>query len=399
MTSPYESPSRIEPCDLETIPAELADVIADLVKAGTGLGARLNARTAANLADLVSMMNCYYSNLIEGHRTRPRDIERALANDLDEGHRRDLQLEARAHVRVQRDIDRAFAEGGLNEPASHAFLKGLHESFYSGAPRSLLLVKGDGGRAFEMTPGAFRSGQEQDVAVGRHIPPGSDFVPAFMEHFEWRFQMKPMGTSKRIVAMAVAHHRFNYIHPFPDGNGRVSRLMSHAMALHAGIGAHGLWSISRGLARGLEGRGEYKNMMDLADTPRAHDTDGRGNLSAQALLEFVTWFIKVARDQVDFMAGLFDFDRLRIRLRDYVLGPLDMTEEAAALVDETFLRGSIARGEASRITRRPERTARGLLSALVKVGLLASDTPKGDVYLRFSSDSADFLFPRLIDHA
>ena len=67
--------------------------------------------------------------------------------------------------------------------------------------------------------------------------------------------------------MAAAHHRLNYIHPFLDGNGRVSRLMSHAMALSAGIGAHGLWSVSRGLARGLTSRGDYKRMMDHADSP------------------------------------------------------------------------------------------------------------------------------------
>ena len=48
------------------------------------------------------------------------------------------------------------------------------------------------------------------------------------------------------MSMAVAHHRFNYIHPFPDGNGRVSRLMSHAMAWRAEVASHGLWSISRG---------------------------------------------------------------------------------------------------------------------------------------------------------
>src|SRR3546814_8167832 len=60
-----------------------------------------------------------------------------------------------------------------------------------------------------------------------------------------------VGKAKRIIAMATAHHRFNWIHPFPDGNGRVSRLMSHAMGQAAGIGAHGLWSVSRGLARGL----------------------------------------------------------------------------------------------------------------------------------------------------
>jgi hypothetical protein len=74
-----------------------------------------------------------------------------------------------------------------------------------------------------------------------------------------------MGKAGRIIAMAAAHHRFNYIHPFADGNGRVSRLMSHAMAWKADVAAHGLWSISRGLARGLNSRSEYNQMMDLAD--------------------------------------------------------------------------------------------------------------------------------------
>ncbi len=69
--------------------------------------------------------------------------------------------------------------------------------------------------------------------------------------------------------MATAHHRLNYIHPFLDGNGRVSRLLSHVMALSAGIGAHGLWSVSSGLARGLTSRGDYKRMMGLRRLPPA----------------------------------------------------------------------------------------------------------------------------------
>jgi Fic family protein len=72
-----------------------------------------------------------------------------------------------------------------------------------------------------------------------------------------------------------------------------------------------------------------------------------------------------------------------------------LSGDAGALVDEIFLRGEVARGEAARITRRPERTAREVLSKLVRVGLVASETPKGDVSLRFSSDSAHFLFPLL----
>ena len=47
-------------------------------------------------------MNCYYSNLIEGHDTHPIDIERALKNDYSQdAHKRDLQLEAKAHIAVQ----------------------------------------------------------------------------------------------------------------------------------------------------------------------------------------------------------------------------------------------------------------------------------------------------------
>jgi Fic family protein len=259
----------------------------------------------------------------------------------------------------------------------------------------MLQVKASDGRQFEMVPGAFRTEPSQDVAVGRHHPPSSSEVASFMDYFSRRFQVGQMGSSRKMVTMAVAHHRFNYIHPFPDGNGRVSRLMSHAMALKAGIGAHGLWSISRGLARGIRDRSEYKLMMDEADSPRTSDTDGRGNLSAAALLRFVTWFIEVARDQVTFMTSLFEFNRLRERLREYVAGPLKLGDEASALVDAIFLRGEIARGEAARITGRPERTAREVLSKLVRAGLVESETPKGDVSLRFSSVSTPFLFPLL----
>ena len=197
------------------------------------------------------------------------------------------------------------------------------------------------------------------------------------------------------MAMASAHHRFNYIHPFPDGNGRVSRLMSHGMAWHADVAAHGLWSISRGLARGLESRTEYKQMMDLADTPRQGDLDGRGNLSERALIDFVTWFLRVALDQVTFMSELFNLDNLANRLQTFVERDRRLKPEAAALLEQTLIRGEIERGEASRITGLPIRTAQRLLNELVGEGLLASATPKGPVSLRFPADSLEALFPRL----
>lgn len=394
-----EPVDRIEPCRLDEPGEEIADVIADLSAAATMLGRRLHPRTAASLADVVRIMNTYYSNLIEGHDTHPRDIERALSAQFEaEGGRRNLQLEALAHMRVQKEIEIRHAAGELAEPASVAFIRWLHFDFYKDAALEMLRIQG-AGHAFQMAPGEFRSLPEHDVAVGRHLPPSSHRVPDFMEHFERRYRFDGMGTASRIMAMAAAHHRLNYIHPFPDGNGRVSRLMSHAMGLQAGIGAHGLWSVSRGLARGLASRGEYKAKMDYADSPRQGDLDGRGNLSRNALRDFVLWFLRVCLDQVTYMSSLFELEALTERLRRYVAAKPDWKPEAAHILDELVLRGEMPRGEATRITGLAERTARNVLADLIKDGIIASDTPKSPVYLRFPVHAVDVLFPRLFPEA
>jgi Fic family protein len=390
-----ESPSRIEPVRLEEPTAPIADVITELAASAATLGKALHPRTAGNLADLVRIMNTYYSNLIEGHNTRPREIERALAGELDKDEaRRDLQLEAAAHVRVQREVDRMASEGVLPAPASTDFLLWLHREFYRDVPESMLLVNSPE-HTLRMIPGEWRTAPEQDVAVGRHVPPSSARVADFMQYFEERFALDRMGRAAQIMAIASAHHRFNYIHPFPDGNGRVSRLMSHAMAAVAGIGARGLWSVSRGLARGLESRTDYKRMMDHADTPRQGDLDGRGNLSQKALQEFVLWFLRICLDQVTFMSGLFELDGLLQRLRSYAQKHSNLKPESAGLLEEALIRGEFERGEIARITGLPERSARRVLSDVIQLGLLASDTPKGKVSLRFPAHALEELFPRL----
>jgi len=393
-----ESLDRIEPTRLEDIPERLADLAAQVAESAAVLGHHLHTRTAAHLAGLVRIMNAYYSNLIEGHDTRPRDIERALAGELDiDTGRRNLQQEAAAHVRVQAAIDAKALDGTLAEPATRTFVRWLHEEFYRDAPDAFVQI-GEGLAAFTMEPGRWRSRPEHDNVVGRHIPPSSHRVEAFMVRFEQRYRLDGLGKAARILAIASAHHRFNYIHPFPDGNGRVSRLMSHAMAYKAGIGAGGLWSISRGLARGIDSRLEYRRMMDMADTPREGDYDGRGNLSLRALIEFTEWFLRVCVDQIGFMSTQFDLDNLAARLSEFVARTPDLKPEAARLLHEALSRGEFERGEVSRISGLPERSARRLLSELVEAGVLASSTPKGPVSLRFPQSALEILFPRLYPH-
>jgi Fic family protein len=397
MEATLETPGRIEPMRLEDAStAAINEVLAELAFKAGRLDNALRGPLQAEAADLVRLMNCYYSNLIEGHNTRPRDIAAAVEGDLsDDPAKRDLQLEARAHIIVQAKIDASARDGALGDPASMAFIRELHRDFYAQVPEGFREIAGEDSR-FRMEPGAFRSEARHDVAVGRHLPPSSAVVDAFMARFQEVYGERPGRPPRaRLIDIPAAHHRFAYIHPFPDGNGRVGRLMTHAMFLKSGTGAGGLWSISRGLARGLRSRDEYKARLAAADAPRQGDLDGRGNLSLRALQDFTLWFLQVALDQVEFMTGLFDLDTFATRLRRLVESDPSLDPRGGALLQAALVRGVLPRGEAAAITGLGERMARDILGQLLRHGLLKSDTPKGPVRLGLPADHVDQLFPKL----
>ena len=171
--------------------------------------------------------------------------------------------------------------------------------------------------------------------------------------------------------------------------------MSHAIAQKIGVGAHGLWSISRGMARGMSSRTDYIQMMDHADQSRLNDLDGRGNLSEKATRAFVEWFLAICLNQIKFMSSLFDLANIQERLRLYVERNQELAPEASRLLEEALIRGQFERGEVGRITGLPLRSAQRVLSEVIRHGLLASETPKGALSLRFPSDKQDQLFPKL----
>jgi Fic family protein len=134
----------------------------------------------------------------------------------------------------------------------------------------------------EPVPGELR----RDVKVGQHIPISAGAVPRFLKRFEEIFT--PLGKSEAILSTAAAHHRLLWIHPFVDGNGRVARLMSHAVLLET-LDTGAVWSVARGLARNV---GHYKQHLMNCDNPRRNDLDGRGALSEEALAAFTEFFLK-----------------------------------------------------------------------------------------------------------
>ena len=117
----------------------LTDLAIDLAQKSAGFRHSLPESMLASLADLVRSMNCYYSNIIEGHYTHPLDIERALKSEYSSDPRkRDLQLEAKAHIAVQKWID----DGGVRgRAATIDGVREVHRRFCELLPDDLLWVE------------------------------------------------------------------------------------------------------------------------------------------------------------------------------------------------------------------------------------------------------------------
>ena len=386
-----ESTELMEPLLIgETSPHRgvLTDLAVELAQNAAGFRRSLPESLVTSLADLVRAMNCYYSNLIEGHDTHPVDIERALKNDYSKDPRkRDLQLEAKAHVTVQKWID----GGGLRERAvTSDGIREIHHRFCELLPEELLQVEDPETRErVRVAPGELR---RRDVKVGTHIPVSPGALPRFLMRFEEGYGH--LNRTDSILGAATAHQRLLWIHPFLDGNGRVARLMSHAMLLET-LDTGAVWSVARGLARNVEA---YKKHLADCDGPRRNDLDGRGQLSEEALAEFTRFFLGVCIDQVTFMETLLQPDRLRTRIvmwaeEEFRFG--NLPPKSVNILEAVLYRGELPRADAAGVVGTGDRQARRIVSALIEKGVLVSDRAGAPLRLVFPATLASRWMPGL----
>jgi len=387
-----ESTSAMEPLlilDGSRHRAGLNDLAFDLTRKSAGFRRSLPRPIQTPLANLVRAMNCYYSNLIEGHDTHPIEIERALRDDYSQDRkRRDLQIEARAHMVVQQWID----EGGLsvNQAVSPEGIIDLHRRFCEHLPEGLLWIHNpDTGERVRVVAGELRRG---DVKVGQHVAVSPGALPRFLARFAEVYS--GLGKVDLLVSAAAAHHRLLWMHPFLDGNGRVARLMSHAMLLGI-LDTGAVWSVARGLARSVQ---QYKTLLANCDSTRRNDLDGRGALSEEALAEFTRFFLSVCIDQVDFMESLVQPDRLRARVLVWAEEEVragELPTQSGRVLEAVLHRGELPRGEVDAIAGTGERQGRRILAALVEKGVLASEGARAPLHLAFPANLAQRWMPGL----
>lgn len=368
---------------------ELNDLAFELTQKASGFRSSLPRPMQVPLAGLVRAMNCYYSNLIEGHDTHPIDIERALKNDYSQDRKkRNLQIEAKAHMAVQQWID----EGGLSfeQAVSSAGVLDLHRRFCEHLPEDLLWVDyPETGERVRVVAGNLRN---RDVKVGQHVAVSPGSLPRFLSRFTEVYGR--LGKLDSLISVAAAHHRLLWMHPFLDGNGRVARLMSHAMLLRI-LDTGAVWSVARGLARKVQ---EYKTLLANCDAPRRNDLDGRGTLSEEALAEFTRFFLRVCIDQVDFMERLVQPDGLRARVLVWAEEEAragNLPPQAGRILEAVLHRGELPRGDVDVVTGTGDRQGRRILATLLSKGVLASEGPRAPLHLAFPASLAYRWMPGL----
>ncbi len=388
----YNHPSQFTPL----IPGQaafdrLVDNASDVVAQSYALTQAAHPSTLDRIRALVRSMNSYYSNLIEGQSTHPANIERALRDDFsaDPDIARKQRI-ALAHIYAEQQMQAHPL--AFSHPFSIEIVKACHQAIYD------KLEGGD--RLAEdnclVVGGAIR---DRDVQVGRHLAPVHGSIEAFLEAWQKQYD-RPWSDAQRVVVAALAHHRLAWLHPFVDGNGRAARLQTYLALFPV---TQGLWSVNRGLARNLTKENGYYHAMASADTLRQGDYDGRGNLSEKAFVNWAQMFIDTCRDQVAFQRKMLDFDTMKARIEALVFfcqsQSRNIRQEAALPLYHLFAAGPLMRSQFAQMTGLGERSARYLISALLKEGLVTSSAHNAPLAFGLPHKHLHFLLPNLYPEA
>lgn len=390
----YDHPAQMEPL----LPGEhrlavLLERASDLTRKADRLAGWSPATALPGLRQLLRAMNSYYSNRIEGQHTLPLEIEQALHNhyatDSDKARRQRLAL---AHMATEAQLESLWPQWDAQRIWSPQTVLDIHQDLFARLPEADRM-QGSGAQAQVLQPGQWR---QREVSVGRHAAPSAAALPDFMQRWSQFYGGVRRG-EMQVLAMAAAHQRLAWIHPFLDGNGRVARLHSHLVLGHLGL-TNGLWSPLRGFARNQD---RYYALLAAADEPRAGDLDGRGNLTESGLLAWMDYVLEVCLDQVDFMARQLSLDRMKDRMaaclayEEQVVRQGVRTESLRALHYLFAAQAELDRADFKAMLGLGDRQATAQVSALLKRGLLLTDSPYGKLKLGVPQHALRFYFPNL----
>jgi Fic family protein len=352
------------------------------------------------IKDLLRITNSYYSNMIESEGTHPIDIEKAMKKEFSEDTRaKDLQKLSLVHIEIQEYLEKKVLVDCDKKLYSLDSILDIHKQFYSKEDMKYALNIKYKDLEVKMQPGILRNG---DVEVGLHIPPTFNNLNSYFNEFETLYnECRYSSQTIKLIYALCSHHRLVYIHPFYDGNGRISRLFLDYLIYRINIEGYGLWNISRGLARNKE---LYNKYLALADEPYTGGyDDGRGNLSLKSLNMFLDFMLDSAIDQVEYMSNVIRIDLISAKIINYVefsqkgmfyqVNPLPRHSEK--IFQALLIQGEIPRNSVKDIIGVSKPTAIKIVKELEERDYINSSEPKSPIRLKLNSHFASHIIPEL----
>jgi len=272
--------------------SDLANIILDLEKLRTKeLGGDVPAHIFFQLKDIFHILETLGSARIEGNNTTLAEyVEKRIEKEQDTDESND-EIE-----NLDDAID--FIEEHTDEDTifDRAFVSEIHKILTKGLTPP---PRGEGSQ----NPGELR---KHNVSIKRsgHTPPDLLVLQEYFEKFI-SFINHPYKEQYQLLMIAVAHHRFEYIHPYDNGNGRMGRLLNYAFLIKLGFKVKNGRLINPSSVFYTD-RDKYYNMLSQADS-----------LADEDILQWSEYFLLGLKNEIEKIDSLLD----KAYVKTYILLP------------------------------------------------------------------------------
>ncbi|MGK2848544.1 MAG: Fic family protein [Minisyncoccota bacterium] len=285
---------KFKPLDLKIVEPPYSSPLTDLAIDLDGLRKkRLGGTTDPDiffqLKGIFHTLESIGSARIEGNRTTVSEFIETKINNPKSKDEKIIEIQNGEKALAYID---EYIEKGKGE-INRAFLGNLHKKVVEGLTPP---PTGEG----SSTPGEYRK-MPVSITGSSLVNPDYVQVPDYMEEL-LNFFNKQDAPKYDLLKIAIAHHRFAWIHPFDNGNGRTVRLLTYAMLVKQGFNVH-IGRIINPTAVFCNDRDEYYKMLSKADT----GTD-------EGVLEWCEYVLGGLKSEIEKIDKLLDYKYLSVNI-------------------------------------------------------------------------------------
>lgn len=346
--------------------SDLANIILDLEKLRTKkLGGDVPSYIFFQLKDIFHILETLGSARIEGNNTTLSEyVEKIIENETNEASNEIENLE-RAIEFIEENTDE---ETVINR----AYISEIHKILtYNLTPPP----NGEGSRY----PGELRK-HSVSIKSSGHIPPEplilNDYFTKFID-----FINNPIKEQYQLLMVAIAHHRFEYIHPFDNGNGRMGRLLNYVFLIKLGFQVKN-GRIVNPSSVFYTNRDKYYDMLSCADT-----------LNDEDILSWCEYFLRGLKNEIEKIDSLLNQEYVKNRLlRPTIKLALEnqhITKQEYKILEYLIFNESMSMKaeELSFLGIKDSKEKSRIMSKLKEKKMIISTTPKGRIYtLKFGNN-------------